>query len=344
MGLALVFSRGCVGIEAPLITIEVHIAGGLPVLSMVGLPETAVKEAKDRVRSALINAGFEWPASRITVALAPADLPKEGGGFDLPIALGILAASGQVPDGPLADCEFLGELSLNGGLRPVRGVLPAAIRSRDSGRALVIPADNADEAALHLAVGLGADRLFLVSDVPGVVLEGEPLPEIDAEAAALTDAEVQEAIDEVKLRPADGKVDEISGLSASQIRLLPVPVRVKLARNADRQMRALLIRDTNVRVAVAVLHNSSVNDQEIELIASSRNVVDEVLDFISKRREWIRKYSVARALVKNPRTHLATAIQLVPRMVMRDLRDLSRDRNVPDGVRTTAKRLYLAKR
>ncbi|MGD8385163.1 MAG: YifB family Mg chelatase-like AAA ATPase, partial [Lysobacterales bacterium] len=148
MGLALVFSRGCVGVEAPLITIEVHIAGGLPVLSMVGLPETAVREAKDRVRSALLNAGFEWPASRITVALAPAELPKEGGGFDLPIALGILAASGQVPDGPLANCEFLGELSLNGGLRPVRGVLPAAIRSRDSERALIVPADNAAEAAL----------------------------------------------------------------------------------------------------------------------------------------------------------------------------------------------------
>jgi hypothetical protein len=168
--------------------------------------------------------------------------------------------------------------------------------------------------------------------------------EIDAEADALTDAEVQEAIDEVKLRPADGKVDEISGLSAGQVRLLPVPVRVKLARNADRQMRALLIRDSNVRVAVAVLFNSSVNDQEVELIASSRNVVDEVLDVISKRREWVRKYAVAKALVKNPRTQLATAIQLVPRMMMRDLRDLSRDRNVPDGVRTTAKRLYLAKR
>ncbi len=168
--------------------------------------------------------------------------------------------------------------------------------------------------------------------------------EVAAEADALTDAEVQEAIDEVKLQPADGKVDEVSGLSAGQVRLLSVPVRVKLARNADRQMRALLIRDTNAQVAVTVLYNSSVNDQEVELIASSRNVVDEVLDVISKRREWIRKYSIAKALVKNPRTQLSTAIQLVPRMMLRDLRDLSRDRNVPDGVRTTAKRLYLAKR
>jgi hypothetical protein len=168
--------------------------------------------------------------------------------------------------------------------------------------------------------------------------------EIEAEAEALSDAEVQEAIAEVKLRPADGKVDEISGLSAGQVRLLPVPIRVKLARNADRQMRALLIRDSNTQVAVTVLYNSSVNDQEVELIASSRNVVDEVLEFIAKRREWIRRYSIAKALVKNPRTHLATAIQLVPRMVLRDLRDLARDRNVPEGVRSTAKRLYLAKR
>jgi len=147
-GLALVFSRGCVGVEAPLITIEVHISGGLPVLSMVGLPETAVRESKDRVRAALLNARFDYPQYRITVALAPAELPKEGGGFDLPIALGILAASGQLPNGLLGDCEFLGELSLNGQLRPVRGVLPAAIRSRDSNRVLIVPADNAAEAAL----------------------------------------------------------------------------------------------------------------------------------------------------------------------------------------------------
>jgi magnesium chelatase family protein len=117
-------------------------------MHMVGLPETAVKESKDRVRSALINSGFKWPQSRITISLAPAELPKEGGGFDLPIALGILAASQQIPEKRFDDCEFLGELSLNGELRPVRGVLPAAIRSRDSNRTLIIPAGNAAEAAL----------------------------------------------------------------------------------------------------------------------------------------------------------------------------------------------------
>ena len=109
-------------------------------------------------------------------------------------------------------------------------------------------------------------------------------------------------------------------------------------------MRSRSSRPGITSAAVAVLYNSGLNDQEVELIASSRNVFDEVLDIISKRREWIRKYAVAKALVKNPRTQLATAIQLVPRMMMRDLRDLSRDRNVPDGVRTTAKRLYHAKR
>jgi len=135
-------------VEAPLITVEVHLSGGLPSMHLVGLPETAVRESKDRVRSALINSGFKWPQSRITIALAPAELPKEGGGFDLPIALGILAASKQIPLSAFEDCEFLGELSLNGELRSVRGVLPAAIQTRDCQRTLVIPAINAAEAAL----------------------------------------------------------------------------------------------------------------------------------------------------------------------------------------------------
>ena len=148
MGLSLVHSRGCVGVESPLITVEVHLSGGLPVMHLVGLPETAVRESKDRVRAACLNSNFRWPQSRITISLGPAELPKEGGGFDLPIALGILAADNQVPDTVFGDCEFLGELSLNGDLRPVRGVLPAAIRARDSNRTLVIPTANAAEAAL----------------------------------------------------------------------------------------------------------------------------------------------------------------------------------------------------
>jgi len=148
MALAVVYSRGRSGIEAPLVTVEVHIANGLPSLSIVGLPETAVKESKDRVRGALLNSRFEFPAQRITVNLAPADLPKEGGRFDLAIALGILAASGQIPTANLDRYECVGELSLGGELRPINGVLPIAIQARDQQRKLILPKENTAEAAL----------------------------------------------------------------------------------------------------------------------------------------------------------------------------------------------------
>lgn len=146
--LAVVHSRASIGVSAPEVTVEVHLSGGLPALSIVGLPETGVRESRERVRSALLNAGFEFPARRITINLAPADLPKEGGRFDLPIALGILAASGQIPAESLASYEFLGELSLDGALRPLKGVLPAVLAARKQGRRLLIPLGNAEEAAL----------------------------------------------------------------------------------------------------------------------------------------------------------------------------------------------------
>ena len=148
MGLAVIFSRGRSGIEAPLVMVEVHVANGLPALNIVGLPETAVKESKDRVRGALLNSRFEFPAQRITVNLAPADLPKEGGRFDLAIALGILAASGQIPSTDLKQYECVGELSLGGELRPVKGVLPIAIQARNHKRKLILPKENTAEAAL----------------------------------------------------------------------------------------------------------------------------------------------------------------------------------------------------
>lgn len=156
MSLALVHSRAQVGIEAPPVTVEAHLANGLPSLTLVGLPETAVKESKDRVRAALLSSGFEFPARRITLGLAPADLPKEGGRFDLAIALGLLAASGQANAAALAGIECLGELSLSGALRPVRGVLPAALAARDAGRALLAPAENAEEASLASGLVLHA--------------------------------------------------------------------------------------------------------------------------------------------------------------------------------------------
>ncbi len=148
MSLAVVFSRAQLGIEAPLVTVEVHLANGLPSLSIVGLPETAVRESKDRVRGALLNSRFEFPARRITINLAPADLPKEGGHFDLPIAIGILAASGQVPAELLERYEFVGELALSGALRPARGVIPMSLQCREAGRELILAQANGAEAAL----------------------------------------------------------------------------------------------------------------------------------------------------------------------------------------------------
>ncbi len=148
MSLATVYSRAQTGMDAPLVTVEVDLSNGLPGLSIVGLPEAAVKESKDRVRAALLNSGFEFPARRITVNLAPADLPKEGGRFDLPIALGVLAASRQISKDKLEPYEFLGELSLSGELRAVHGVLPAAVACNKNQRALIVPLDNGSEALL----------------------------------------------------------------------------------------------------------------------------------------------------------------------------------------------------
>lgn len=146
MSLAVVRSRALVGIRAPAVTVEVHLGPGLPTFTIVGLPDAEVREAKDRVRAALNQARFEFPARRITVNLAPADLPKDSSRLDLPIALGILAASGQLPAVALEGHEFAGELSLTGELRPVRGALAMAIAAR--GRAFVLPEQNAAEAAL----------------------------------------------------------------------------------------------------------------------------------------------------------------------------------------------------
>ncbi|MDX5445866.1 MAG: YifB family Mg chelatase-like AAA ATPase [Zoogloeaceae bacterium] len=148
MSLALIRTRALCGLDAPPVTVEVHLANGLPTFSLVGLPDAEVREARDRVRAAITVSQFEFPQRRITVNLAPADLPKEGGRFDLPIALGVLAASGQIDAAALDGYEFVGELSLNGDLRPVRGALAVALAASKGGRALVVPAGNADEAVL----------------------------------------------------------------------------------------------------------------------------------------------------------------------------------------------------
>ena len=146
MALAIAHSRGLDGLNAPPVRVEVHLGSGLPAFTLVGLPDTEVKEARDRVRAAIVNSGFEFPQKKITANLAPADLPKESGRFDLPIALGILAASGQIPAAALAAYEFAGELSLSGELRPVRGALAMALQAGDSGKTFNLPAASASEA------------------------------------------------------------------------------------------------------------------------------------------------------------------------------------------------------
>lgn len=156
MKLATVHSRALIGIDAPEVVVEVHISNGLPALTIVGLPEAAVRESKDRVRAAILNSHFEFPARRITVNLAPADLPKEGGRYDLPIALGILAASDQIDGDQLEGKIFVGELALSGMLRPVNGCLPTALSLQASSSALVCPTDNASEAGLVEGVKIHA--------------------------------------------------------------------------------------------------------------------------------------------------------------------------------------------
>jgi magnesium chelatase family protein len=148
MTLAVVTSRALAGMEAPEVVVEAHLANGLPAFTLVGLPDTEVKEARDRVRAALLQSGFEFPQRRITVNLAPADLPKESGRFDLPIALGLLAASGQLPADKLKDYEFAGELALTGQLRPIRGALAMMLSAARDRRAFILPRSSAEEAAL----------------------------------------------------------------------------------------------------------------------------------------------------------------------------------------------------
>ena len=164
MTLAVVKSRALAGMQAPEVVVEAHLANGLPSFTLVGLPDVEVKEARDRVRAALQQSGFEYPGTRrITVNLAPADLPKESGRFDLPIALGLLAASGQIPAQALERYEFAGELALTGELRPIRGALAMMLTARDSGRAFILPSASAAEAARVAGAEVyGAGRLTAV--------------------------------------------------------------------------------------------------------------------------------------------------------------------------------------
>ena len=181
MGLAILHCRAKIGVDAPPVTIEVFLSGGLPTFNIVGLAETAVRESKDRVRGAILSSNFDFPQERITVNLGPADMKKTGGRFDLPIGLGILAASRQIPDVALHGYEFYGELGLDGNLRAVPGVLPAAIKAASAGRPIFVPKDNGPEAALAGGQVLVVESLL---DVTALLRSRkEPLPFVSLTAA-----------------------------------------------------------------------------------------------------------------------------------------------------------------
>jgi magnesium chelatase family protein len=188
MSVAIIHSRSLAGVNAPRVAVEVHIAGGLPGINIVGLPDAEVREARDRVRAAMQNAQFEFPARKVTVNLAPADTRKESGRFDLPIALGILAATGQIPSERLAQYEFAGELALTGDLRPVRGALAMARSARCDGHAFVLPIASAAEAALvRDATIFGAASLLAVC----AHLTGDaPLPQFEPKPPRLATSNV----------------------------------------------------------------------------------------------------------------------------------------------------------
>jgi magnesium chelatase family protein len=179
MSLAVLYSRALSGMDAAQVTVEVHLANGLPSFTIVGLPEAEVKESKDRVRAALQNCQFEFPNRHITVNLAPADLPKESGRFDLPIALGILAASGQIPADKLNEYEFAGELALTGELRAIRGALAMTYHAANCGRAFMLPLVNAAEAALveQATVYAASSLLQVAAHLAGRERIGRYLPD-----------------------------------------------------------------------------------------------------------------------------------------------------------------------
>jgi magnesium chelatase family protein len=221
MSLAIVYSRALLGIRAPLITVEAHISNGMPGLSIVGLPETAVKESKDRVRSALLNAGFEYPAKRMTINLAPADLPKEGGRYDLAIALGILAASGQIPAESLEKIECIGELALSGELRSVNGALTAAMAAAKAGRALLLPAVNGEEAARYSGCDVLAAKHLL--DVCAHLHDQERIEPMGVQQAVLPEGGAQWDMADVRGQMAARRALEIAAAGGHNLLLCGPP-------------------------------------------------------------------------------------------------------------------------
>lgn len=220
MSLAVLHSRGLDGLSAPEVAVEVHLAGGLPAFTLVGLPDAEVREARDRVRAALQNSGFKFPDKRITVNLAPADLPKESGRFDLPIALGILAASEQLPANALDEYEFAGELSLTGALRPIRGALAMTLAADRRGRRFVLPVDSAREAVLSGAPVLAANSLL---EVCAHLTGQEPLPLLQRDEASASSELIYPDLADVRGQTRARRVLEIAAAGRHSLLLAGPP-------------------------------------------------------------------------------------------------------------------------
>ncbi len=223
MPLAVVHSRGLIGIDAPPVSVEVHIGNGLPAFHIVGLPEAEVRESRERVRAALLHTGFGFPNRKLTVNLAPADLPKASGRFDLPIAVGILAANGQIPAEALAEVELVGELSLSGAVRPIRGALAmtlAIVRERQR-RALLLPLANCAEAAL-----VDDARLFGVeelTDVAAHLAGSSPLARIEPQAPTPVADAFAEDLSEVKGHVMARRALEVAAAGAHNLLMIGPP-------------------------------------------------------------------------------------------------------------------------
>lgn len=220
MRLASVLTRGELGLEAPEVCVEVHLGDGLPQLNIVGLAETTVKESRERVRAALAACGFECPNRRITVNLAPADLPKAGGRFDLAIAVGVLAASGQVPAAALAEREFFGEIGFSGALRPVRSLLPALLAARRSKHSVIVPEGCAAEAGMLRDVDIR-----IASTLPGVVrhlLAAEPLPAV-CPTTAMPAPMAREDLQDIQGQPGAKRALEIAAAGGHNLLLSGPP-------------------------------------------------------------------------------------------------------------------------